>query len=106
VRFPDSLLLITLALYKFLKVLDSGLRLRTDCDLDVRSLKITRPADMPLNGAPLAELEDALPGLITACGFSPASVTRIKRQIAPRRRAREPRGIEVSDNQPDEGDDA
>ena len=99
-------LLIALALYKFLKVLDSGLRLRTDCDLDVRSLKVTRPAGMPLNDALLAELEDALPGLITACGFSPASVTRIKGQIAPRRRARETRGSEVSDNQPDEGDDA
>jgi len=63
-------------------------------------------AGMPLNGAPLAELEDALPGLIAACGFSPASVTRIKEQIAPRRRAREARGSEVSDNQPEEGDDA
>jgi CRISPR-associated protein Csb1 len=99
-------LLIALALYKFLKVLDSGLRLRTDCDLDVCSLKVTRPAGMPLNDALLAALEDALPGLITACGFSPASVTRIKGQIAPRRRARETRGSEVNDNQPDEGDDA
>jgi CRISPR-associated protein Csb1 len=99
-------LLITLALYKFLKVLDSGLRLRTDCDLEVRSLKVTRPAGMPLNEALLAELEQALPSLITACGFSPASVVRIKGQIAPRRRARDTRSNESSDDHPEEGDDA
>lgn len=99
-------LLIALALYKFLKVLDSGLRLRTDCDLEVRSLKVTRPAGMPLTNALLADLVQELPGFITACGFSPASVTRIKRPIAPRKRARETRGSAVSDNQPEEGDDA
>jgi CRISPR-associated protein Csb1 len=99
-------LLIALALYKFLKVLDSGLRLRTDCDLEVRSVKVTRPAGIPFNEALLGELEQALPSLITACSFSPTSVIRIKGQIAPRRKARDTRGSESSDNQPEEGDEA
>ena len=56
--------LVTLALWKVRKFLDTGLRLRTACDLDVAGdLGVTRP----VNGftiPPTAELEADLPALI------------------------------------------
>ena len=59
--------LMTLALWKVRKFLDTGLRLRTACDLAVvRNLEVTRPAngfDVP----PTPELEADLPSLIQAC---------------------------------------
>ncbi len=59
--------LITLALWKIRKFLDTGLRLRTACDLDVvGDLEVTRPKDT--FAVPTAtELEDELPSLIQAC---------------------------------------
>lgn len=59
--------LIALALWKVRKFLDTGLRLRTACDLAVvRDLEVTRPVngfDVP----PAPELEADLPSLIKAC---------------------------------------
>lgn len=59
--------LVTLALWKVRKFLDTGLRLRTACDLAVvGELEVTRP----VNGfvvPPTAELETDLPALIQAC---------------------------------------
>ena len=58
--------LVTLALWKVRKFLDTGLRLRTACDLDmVGQLNVIRPEgfDVP----PTSDLEAALPGLIQAC---------------------------------------
>ena len=59
--------LVTLALWKVRKFLDTGLRLRTACDLDVAGdLEVTRP----VNGfivPPTTELEADLPALIQAC---------------------------------------
>ena len=59
--------LVTLALWKVRKFLDTGLRLRTACDLDMGGeLEVTRP----VNGfivPPTAELETELPALIQAC---------------------------------------
>jgi CRISPR-associated protein Csb1 len=105
---PANRLLIMLALYKWLKVLDSGLRLRTACDLEARTLTVIRPADIALNHHLLTELEHTLPGFITACGFSPASVTRIKGQIAPRKKARAARASDIDDNalERDDADDS
>ena len=58
--------LITLALWKVRKFLDSGLRLRTACDLDVvGDLEVTRPKEFDVPSA--SELEADLPGLIEAC---------------------------------------
>ena len=58
--------LITLALWKVRKFLDTGLRLRTACDLDmVSGLEVTRPGGFAVPGT--CELEDDLPGLIKAC---------------------------------------
>ena len=55
-------LLILLALFKIRKFLVEGLRLRTACDLDVKSIQVTRPGGFELPG--LDELEAELPGLI------------------------------------------
>lgn len=57
-------LLIALALFKIQALLDSGLRLRTACDLEVKEsgIIVKRPAGFVLPG--LAALENALPALI------------------------------------------
>ena len=59
--------LVTLALWKVRRFLDTGLRLRTACDLDVvGDLEVTRPKDgFTVPSAP--ELESELPALIAAC---------------------------------------
>ncbi|MCY4528191.1 MAG: type I-U CRISPR-associated RAMP protein Csb1/Cas7u [Chloroflexi bacterium] len=58
--------LVTLALWKVRKFLETGLRLRTACDLDVCSdLEVTRPEGFVV--PPTRDLEDDLPGLIGAC---------------------------------------
>lgn len=59
-------LLIALALFKIQTLLDSGLRLRTACDLEVKesSIVVKRPTGFVL--PTLAELKTALPGLIAA----------------------------------------
>ncbi|MCY4653123.1 MAG: type I-U CRISPR-associated RAMP protein Csb1/Cas7u [Dehalococcoidia bacterium] len=58
--------LITLALWKVRKFLDTGLRLRTACDLGVvGDLNVTRPEEFDVPSA--SELESDLPGLIEAC---------------------------------------
>ena len=59
--------LVTLALWKVRKFLDTGLRLRTACDLDLDGdMEVTRPVSgftVPLT----PELETDLPALIQAC---------------------------------------
>lgn len=55
-------LLIGLALFKIRRFLDTGLRLRTACDLESRSVRVTRPESFQL--PELSELEAALPDLI------------------------------------------
>ena len=72
--------LITLALWKVRRFLDSGLRLRTACDLDmVGDLNVTRPEQFDVPGA--SELEADLPGLIEACAsdglFADPPVTQL-----------------------------
>lgn len=62
---PATKLLITLALYKIRALLDGNLRLRTACDLDVKSIRATRPEGYEL--ASKSELESALPGLVSEC---------------------------------------
>ena len=73
--------LVTLALWKVRKFLDTGLRLRTACDLDmVGDLEVTRP----VNGftvPPTPDLEADLPGLIETCAaeglFADPPVTQL-----------------------------
>ncbi|MEX2281207.1 MAG: type I-U CRISPR-associated RAMP protein Csb1/Cas7u [Gemmatimonadota bacterium] len=60
-----SNLLIALALFKIQALLDSGLRLRTACDLEVKDdggIVVKRPAGFVI--PPLSDLESALPDLI------------------------------------------
>lgn len=57
-------LLITLSIYKILRFLSAGLRLRTACDLETQQLVVTRPTSLHL--PQLLDLEKALPGLIAA----------------------------------------
>ncbi len=72
-------LLTALAFYKIRRFLETGLRLRTACDLDLVKLTVTRPEAFELPS--LAELESALPGLIEAVategGFNEPRVTEI-----------------------------
>ena len=58
--------LVTLALWKVRKFLDTGLRLRTACDLDVvGELQVTRPEGFVVPET--RDLETELPGLIKEC---------------------------------------
>ena len=73
-------LLVGLALFKIQRFLETGLRLRTACDLDCLALRVTRPAE-GFEVPTLAELETALPELIQAVAaeghFSEPRVTEI-----------------------------
>ena len=73
--------LVTLALWKVRKFLDTGLRLRTACDLAVAGdLEVTRPSN-GFTVPPTPELETALPALIQACAadglFADPPVTKL-----------------------------
>lgn len=76
-------LLIAIALYKITKFLDTGLRLRTACDLDcVDKPTVTRPKEgfaLPT----LKELEAALPGLVKAAAgaFADPAVTIVTYEV-------------------------
>lgn len=76
-----SQLLIALALFKIQALLDSGLRLRTACDLEVKGsgIVVKRPIGFVLPA--LAELETVLPDLIKAVAkdqkWSDDRVTRV-----------------------------
>jgi CRISPR-associated protein Csb1 len=92
-------LLIALGLYKLLKVLDSGLRLRTACDFEAEAINVTRPAGLTLEGLSLADVEAALPELIAACGFDASSVTRISGRVPARKKgkpSKDGKGVEAS----------
>lgn len=64
-------LLVALALYKMLRFLNEGTRLRTACDFEVKSVTATRPAavDLSQHVGLVGELEQALPRMIQACEF-------------------------------------
>ncbi|MGC2238222.1 MAG: type I-U CRISPR-associated RAMP protein Csb1/Cas7u [Pyrinomonadaceae bacterium] len=64
-------LLIALSLFKILRFLNTGLRLRTACDFELENLKVTRPKTLSIEDtdALLSEIETQLPGLIQACDF-------------------------------------
>ncbi len=74
---PVYTLLVALALYKIRAFLEHGLRLRTACDLECEAIDIQRPQGFAL--PTLADLEQALPGLVQAAsadaGFEQIAVT-------------------------------
>ena len=59
-------LLVALALFKVQRFLETGLRLRTACDLECQALRVTRPEGFEVPAS--TDLEAALPGLIEAVG--------------------------------------
>lgn len=61
-------LLMALAMYKIRRFLETGLRLRTACDLDLESLDVTRPSGFELPTTDV--LEQALPSLVDAAATS------------------------------------
>ncbi|WP_440998191.1 type I-G CRISPR-associated RAMP protein Csb1/Cas7g [Arhodomonas sp. SL1] len=72
-------LLLALALFKIRRFLETGLRLRTACDLECQGLRVTRPEGFEV--PTLAELEGELPGLIQAAAgaglFNDLRVTEV-----------------------------
>ena len=68
-------LLVALALFKMQMFLETGLRLRTACDLDCRSIEVQRPSGFVLPS--LSDLKQALPDLISGAGvdFKTTTVT-------------------------------
>lgn len=64
-------LLIALSLFKILRFLKTGLRLRTACDFDWKNITVTRPKNLSIEDADalLSEIENALPNSIRACDF-------------------------------------
>ena len=72
-------LLISLSIYKILKFLETGGRLRTACDFEMRNLIVKRPKGMSVDSAEelLRELESKLPALIVNCDFPQITVTNI-----------------------------
>jgi CRISPR-associated protein Csb1 len=70
-------LLVALALYKIRAFLETGLRLRTACDLECKKIDVKRPNGYALPA--LSELQAALPGLIDAAkkdaGFEVTKIT-------------------------------
>ena len=68
-------LLVALALFKIRRFLDVGLRLRTACDLDCKSIEVQRPDSFELPS--LDALRNALPSLISRAGdiFETTTVT-------------------------------
>ncbi|MBX9811044.1 MAG: type I-U CRISPR-associated protein Cas7 [Burkholderiales bacterium] len=70
-------LLVALALYKIRAFLETGLRLRTACDLECKNIVVKRPSGYSLPA--LSELKTALPGLIDVAkkdaGFEVTKIT-------------------------------
>ncbi len=75
--FPKEVetLLVALALFKVRKFLETGLRLRTACDLDCQSVEVQRPNGFELPS--LSNLGKSLPDLISGAGidFQATTVT-------------------------------
>ena len=76
--FPAKVynLLVALALFKIQRFLDTGLRLRTACDLDCKGIEVQRPNGFELPS--LDDLRNALPHLIREAGdniFETTTVT-------------------------------
>ncbi len=64
-------LLVALALYKMLRFLSEGTRLRTACDLELKTLTAMRPTaiDLSNHGGLIGDIENALPRIIQVCEF-------------------------------------
>jgi CRISPR-associated protein Csb1 len=83
-------MLLALALFKILRVLDHGLRLRTACDLELGTLAVTRPAGIELGKTSemLGEVTKELPALIQACEFGDEAVKTVSAKMPPKKAAK------------------
>ena len=97
-------MLVTLALWKIRRFLETGLRLRTACDLELTDgLKVTRPEgfEVPTFG----DLDKAIREEIKACAqaglFADPPVTRITWK-APKKAAARKGGAEDAESEPEE----
>ena len=80
-------LLIALALYKILAFLDTGLRLRTACDLECYALNVQRPSGFQL--PTLDVLGQELPGLIkSAAAYANFQTTTVTYSGGPKKGAK------------------
>ena len=98
-------LLIALSFYKIRAFLETGLRLRTACDLACENIIVTRPDDFAI--PELSELEAALPSLIeTASSDADFQVTTVRRGAGSKRTKKETdksqEGASTKDNNEDE----
>ena len=71
-------LVVAVSLWKILRFLANGLRLRTACDLKAGGLRVAAPLGFEVPS--LEELEAKLPGLMEKCSglFADPGVTEIK----------------------------
>jgi CRISPR-associated protein Csb1 len=96
-------MLITLALWKVRHFLDSGLRLRTACDLDCLCLKVTRPNGFEVPAS--KDLDRSVREAITACAqaglFADPPVTRLVWKV-PKKAAARKGEAEDAEGEPEE----
>ncbi|MFN0084990.1 MAG: type I-U CRISPR-associated RAMP protein Csb1/Cas7u [Blastocatellia bacterium] len=76
---PANNLLVSLSIYKILRFLEGGMRLRTACDFELKGLIVTRPERVTFASPAelLKELQSRLPALIKACDFGDSPITPI-----------------------------
>lgn len=73
--------LVCLALWKILRFLEGGLRLRTACDLrQDGDLRVVQPAECALPSLP--DLEESIRRLIQRCEFKPISTIKYRKKAA------------------------
>lgn len=90
---PAERFLLALAVWKILRFLDRGLRLRTACDLRCERLRVQAPPGLSLPG--LAELDKELPELIKAVDcFAQPPVTDVRFVPPPNWKKKEAEGAE------------
>jgi CRISPR-associated protein Csb1 len=96
-------LIIAIALYKILAFLDTGLRLRTSCDLECVSAPIVKkPHDFKL--PTLAELTELLPTLVKKCSlvFASPAITKVEYDAVPNPKSNPKNDEEVTEKGEDE----
>ncbi len=81
-------LLITASLFKILRFLNTGLRLRTACDFELETLTVTRPKNLSIDdlNTLLTEIEQALPSLIRVCNFGEQPLQLVGKMPPPKKK--------------------
>lgn len=100
-------LLLSLSLYKILRFLKFGMRLRTKCDFECQSLSAMRPKGIQFDIEDLlAELEAVLPNLIVQCNFKSPAITKITAPAADEKALEKAKkAMKKTEKEPDDVDD-